>query len=106
MEIVVEVVAARTQRRQLDGDCLAGRHRGLAIQLKALELDRLVARIDDMNFKRLIGWHLDVERVPMVIGELDRRRDVIGRRIRRQASKTHEYPHRNARDDRPKPLGG
>src|SRR6185437_9217500 len=49
MKVVVEIVAARTERGQAHGDRLAGLDRLFAVQPKALEFDRLVARVYDLD---------------------------------------------------------
>src|SRR5271166_3751928 len=57
MEVVVKVVASRTERGQPDRNRLARLYRLFPVQLKALEFDGFVAGIRYSNDKRLIGRH-------------------------------------------------
>src|SRR5262249_2311377 len=61
VKIVVEIIAAGLQRRNIDGDRLARTDDLFAVHLVALELDRFLARVDDLDLEWLMGG--DVERL-------------------------------------------
>lgn len=78
MEIIVEVVAARAERRQADDDRLARRHRNFAVELEAFEFDRLVAGIVDSNGERLTRRNIQSLWREVMTGKLDRGDTVAG----------------------------
>src|SRR5258706_1533805 len=59
VEIVVESVAARLERGHADRGGLAGADDFFPVDLEALELDRLLAGVDDLDLDRRVGGHVE-----------------------------------------------
>ena len=71
VKIVVEVVSAGAQLREMDRDGFTERDHLLAIELEALELDGFLTGVDDLDGKLLAARHGQRPRGKLVVFEAD-----------------------------------
>jgi hypothetical protein len=67
MKLIEEWIRARSQRRDDDEGCRARSQHLLLAQLKAFELNRLSAFIDDLEFDSATGWYTHFLRLELTV---------------------------------------
>src|SRR5262249_56671797 len=78
VEVVEERIRARFQVGQVDRDRLPRLDDALAMQLEALELDRLAITVGDVQLEAGVGGDDDLRRVELAARELELEHRIVG----------------------------